>query len=189
MRVIALNGSPRIGGNTELLLNSAIEGTGRKVTVFRLNDMDIRPCQNCGGCDETGQCIIRDDMDAIYSAIRAADRIILASPIYFMGLSAQAKAVIDRCQALWCEKYLLGREMPEGPHGGKRGLLLVVGGMKREAGVKCCETSATAFFRSIGVPRHDALGFTGIDKKGAILSHPTAMSDAYACGAELVKTI
>lgn len=188
MKIIALNGSPRKGGNTELLLNAAIVGTGQDVTVFRLNDMNIRACQNCGGCDETGVCIIEDDMTAIYSAIRTADRIILASPIYFMGLSAQAKAVMDRCQALWCEKYLLGRAMPEGPHG-RKGLLLLVGGMKREAGIRCCEISATAFFRSVGVSEHDTLGYTGVDKKGEILSHPTAMGDARSCGAGLTKTI
>ena len=183
MKVIALNGSPRIGGNTELLLNAAIEGAGGDVTVFRLNDLNIRACQNCGGCEKTGQCVIRDDMDAIYGAIRAADRIILASPIYFMGLSAQIKAMMDRCQALWCEKYLLGRKSVKD---GCRGLLLVVGGLRRESGIKCCETSATAFFRSIGVAQHDSLGFVGIDKKGDILTHPTALGEARAKGAALV---
>jgi multimeric flavodoxin WrbA len=69
--------------------------------------MDIRPCQNCGGCDDTGSCIIEDAMVDIYEAIRSADRIILASPIFFFGLSAQTKIMIDRCQAFWCQRYLL----------------------------------------------------------------------------------
>ena len=183
MKVIALNGSPRAGGNTDLLLGAAIEGTGADVTVFRLNDMNIRPCQNCGGCDETGICIIRDDMDAVYDAIRSADRIILASPIYFMALSAQTKAMMDRSQAMWCEKYLLGRNPTKE---GCKGLLLVVGGMKRTSGVKCCETSATAFFRSIGVAEHESLGFVGIDRNGDMLKHPTALTDARQKGRALV---
>lgn len=184
MKIIALNGSPRKGGNTDLLLEAAIKGTGADVEVLRLNDMDIRACQNCGGCDATGVCVIRDDMDKVYAAIRAADRIIIASPIYFMALSAQTKAMMDRSQAMWCEKYLLGRQSVRD---GCRGLLLVVGGLNRDAGVKCCETSATAFFRSIGVAKHDALGFVGVDKKGDILNHPTALGEAFTKGAMLLS--
>ena len=110
IKTIAFLGSPRKDGNTDLLLREAIRGiesSGLSVRVFRLNLMNIKPCQNCGGCDETGECIIKDDMEEIYREIRSADRIILASPIFFFALSAQSKIMIDRCQSFWCEKYLL----------------------------------------------------------------------------------
>ncbi|MDO8746841.1 MAG: NAD(P)H-dependent oxidoreductase, partial [Thermodesulfovibrionales bacterium] len=79
MKVIAFLGSPRKDGNTELLLNEAIKGVvssedsaGREVTVsvvqvFNLNLMKISPCQDCGGCDETGKCIVEDEMSQIYN--------------------------------------------------------------------------------------------------------------------------
>ena len=189
MKVIAFLGSPREGGNSELLLREAIravEESGSDVRLFTLNQMNIMPCQNCGGCDETGICIFDDDMTQIYDAIRAADRIILASPIFFFGLSAQAKIMIDRCQAFWCEKYLLKKSIPEGPYG-RKGLLLLVGGMKKEIGIQCSEATAKAFFRTVSVPEHKTLGYLGVDAKGAILKHPTALKDAYEAGKELVR--
>ena len=79
-------------GNTETLLREAVKGieeTGFTVQIFHLNNMNISPCQNCGGCDDSGVCIYEDDMSRIYEAIRTADRIILASPIFFFALSAQ----------------------------------------------------------------------------------------------------
>ncbi len=189
MKIIAFLGSPRKNGNTELLLKETEKGisdSGFQVQVFNLNLMKISPCQNCGGCDETGACIIEDDMVQIYSAIRTADRIILASPIFFFGLSAQTKIMIDRCQAFWCEKYRLKKHIPPGEHG-RKGLLLLVGGMKKEAGIQCSNTTATAFFRSISVPEHKTLSFTGVDAKGAILNHPNALKEAYEAGKELAR--
>jgi multimeric flavodoxin WrbA len=186
MNIIAFLGSPRRGGNTETLLKEAVKGTGLDVRLFDLNRMDISPCQNCGGCEDTGQCTVDDAMQEIHRAIREAHKIILASPVFFMGLSAQAKTMIDRCQAFWCEKYLLKKEIPQGEHG-RRGLLLLVGGMKKDEGIKCCERTATAFFRTISVPGHATLSYTGVDEKGAIIKHPTALRDAFEAGRELAK--
>jgi multimeric flavodoxin WrbA len=124
-------------------------------------------------------------MDDIYSAIREADRIIMASPIFFFGLSAQTKIMIDRCQAFWCEKYLLKKAIPSGQCG-RKGLLLLVGGMKKDIGTQCAGATATAFFRTISVPEHETLSYLSIDKKGAIIDHPSALNDAYEAGARLV---
>ncbi|MBI5099297.1 MAG: flavodoxin family protein [Nitrospirae bacterium] len=189
MKIIAFNGSPRSGGNTELLLKETIKGivdTGLSVHTFNLNEMNIRPCQDCGGCNETGKCIVNDDMDQIYEAIRSADRIILASPIFFFSISAQSKIMIDRCQSFWCEKYLLKEPIKAGIYG-RKGLLLLVGGMKKEIGIQCAETCAQAFFRTISVAEHEKLFFLGIDAKGEILHHPTALKDAYEAGRKLVE--
>jgi multimeric flavodoxin WrbA len=190
MKTIAFLGSPRKDGNTELLLNEAMrgaeEGSSSKVVVFRLNLMNIKPCQNCGGCEKTGECILEDDMVKIYPEIRSSDRIILASPIFFFGLSAQSKTMIDRCQSFWCEKYLLRKPIPPGKFG-RKGLLILVGGMKKEVGVECGDASAKAFFRTVSVPEHRVLSFLGVDAKGAILDHPTALKDAFAAGRDLVS--
>jgi multimeric flavodoxin WrbA len=188
MNIIAFLGSPRKDGNTELLLKEVIRGieeSGSKVHVFNLNLMNISPCQNCGGCDDTGICVIEDDMVQIHDAIRTADRIILASPIFFFGLSAQVKTMIDRCQAFWCEKYLLKKPISEGSYG-RKGLLLLVGGQKKEIGIQCAEATAKAFFRTVSVSEHKTLGFLGIDAKGAILRHPTALREAYEAALRLV---
>jgi multimeric flavodoxin WrbA len=190
LNVIAFHASPRKGGNSDLLLSEAlraIDPKAHKVKLFRLAEMVFSPCRNCGGCEETGVCVTKDGMVEIYESIREADRIILASPIFFFGLSAQAKMMIDRCQAFWCEKYLLKKPIPAGTYG-RKGLLLLVGGMKKDVGAQCSNTTATAFFRSISVPEHSFLSFLGVDSKGAILDHPTAMADAFRAGETLVST-
>lgn len=190
MKVIAFNGSPRKGGNTQTLMDEALLGAkekGAEVTLYNLNELKIRPCQNCGGCDETGGCVIQDDIQAIHRDIRAADRIILASPIFFFGVSGQAKIMIDRCQAFWMEKYVLKRPIEPGPYG-RKGLLLLVGGMKRNdsnRGYECPEVTARAFFRTVSVQEHVTLSYDLVDAKGAIKQHATAMKDAYAAGIAL----
>ena len=187
LKTIAFLGSPRKDGNTDLLLQEAIKGfetSGSSVKTFRLNLMNIKPCQNCGGCEETGECIINDDMIEIYHYVRSAERIILASPIFFFSLSAQSKIMIDRCQSFWCEKYLLRRPLPEGKYG-RKGLLLLAGGMKKEIGIQCAEATAKAFFRTISVPEHSTLSYLGVDAKGAILEHPTALKEAFEAGKRL----
>jgi multimeric flavodoxin WrbA len=187
VKIVVFRGSPRRGGNTDILLSETLRAisSGNEVILFTLNDMNIRPCQNCGGCDETGTCVVRDEMDKIYPAIREADRIVVASPIFFFGLSAQTKIMVDRCQAFWCEKYLLKKTIPSGLYG-RKGLLLLVGGMKKDTGIQCAGATATAFFRSISVQEHETLSYLSTDRKGAISDNPKALKDAYEAGIKLV---
>jgi len=189
MRFTAFLGSPRREGNSELLLNECLKGVledGHSIQVFRPSEMDISPCLNCGGCDESGECVIQDDMGEVYKAIRQSDRFIISSPIFFFGLTAQIKALIDRCQAFWCEKYLLKKPIIEGLHG-RKGLLILVGGMKKEIGYTCGDATATAFFRTINVNSHKVLAYQKIDAKGEILKHSSALSEAYNAGKELIS--
>ena len=119
MKVLGLFGSPRRGGNTEILLEEALKGAekeGAEIQRLYLRDLDITPCTECHGCDETGSCVILDDMQNIYPKLLEADLIILASPIFFYGVTAWAKNSIDPSQALWAKKYLV-----KDPSMGKRG--------------------------------------------------------------------
>lgn len=188
MRIAVFNGSPRVGGNIDLLVSEVIkslEEAGHGIVRVNLNLLSIRPCQDCGVCETTGQCDIKDDMASVYEAIRSSDRIVLASPIFFFGLSAQTKLMIDRCQPFWCEKYLLKRPIPEGPHG-RKGLLVLVGGMKKEIGVQSGGASALAFFRTINVPEHETVSFLGVDAKGAIKERPGAFDQVRRAARDLV---
>ena len=194
MNVIAFNGSPRREGNTDILLTEAIRGvkehTGSAL-VFQLSTLNLKPCLSCGHCDDTARCIINDDMQEIHERIRSADRIIVASPIFFFGVSAQTKIMIDRCQTFWAEKYVHKKPVPPGLFG-RKGLLLLVGGMKKNAknvGFECSEASVRAFFRTVNVQVHATLAFDNIDEKGAITRHPTALRDAYESGKTLVSEI
>jgi multimeric flavodoxin WrbA len=113
MDVLVFLGSPRKKGNSEILTEALLEGVrdeGGMPEIIRLCDLKISPCISCGGCDKTGKCVVEDDMTPLYEKIISTDKIILASPIFFYGITAQAKAFIDRTQALWNRKRLLQRK-------------------------------------------------------------------------------
>lgn len=103
--IIILNGSPRANGNTAQLVKAFTEGAesaGHTVSCFSLQKMNIHPCLGCcgGGKDSDSPCVQKDDMDKIYPAYRAADVVVLASPLYYWTVSGQLKAVFDRLFAV-----------------------------------------------------------------------------------------
>lgn len=99
MKIIGLVGSPRKNGNTDVLLQKALEGAeaqGSNTAIYYLNERNIRGCQACGGCKKVGKCIVEDDLTEIFTAIDEADGIILGSPIYFGRFTAQTALFMDR---------------------------------------------------------------------------------------------
>lgn len=96
-----LIGSPRKGGNTELLANAFIEGArsvGHRVEVISVVGKHIGGCLGCNACyrDAGHSCVQKDDMTRCYETLATADVIVIATPIYFYGVSSQLKALIDR---------------------------------------------------------------------------------------------
>jgi len=99
MKIVALVGSPRKGGNTDVLLQKALEGAktqGAETEIIYLNDLTIRGCQACYACKKTGKCVVKDDMVTVYQAINEADAVIFGSPVYFGRFTAQVALVMDR---------------------------------------------------------------------------------------------
>lgn len=116
-KVIGIAGSPRRNGNSERALDSVLKGVemaGNYVEKIVICDMKVSPCNSCGGCHANGICVIDDDMQKMYPKFIEADGVIVASPLYFMGVSAQLKAFIDRFQSFWSRKYLLNQPIREG---------------------------------------------------------------------------
>lgn len=186
--ILGFAGSPRRGGNSEVLLDRVLAGAaskGAETEKIVVSNLKISPCRNCGGCEKTGQCVQRDDMQEIYPKLCRADRIVVSSPIFFGTVSAQLKALIDRCQSLWVGKYLLKQPIPVGP-GGRLGFFLSVCGRRTEDYFKVAETTIKIFFLSLNVKYVAGLFFSGIDGKGDIERHPTALSQGFAAGCQLV---
>jgi multimeric flavodoxin WrbA len=101
--ILILKGSPREHGNSNTLADRVAKGAsaaGAEVESLMLHHMDIRPCDACDTCQETGVCVIQDDMQKIYPLLEKADAIVIASPVYWFTLSAQTKLCIDRWYAL-----------------------------------------------------------------------------------------
>lgn len=99
MQILGISGSPRRGGNTEIIINEALRAAaaeGAEVTFLCLSDYQLTPCTACRTCFDTKQCTIQDDVETLYQKILDADGVILGSPSYFQGLTAQMKTFIDR---------------------------------------------------------------------------------------------
>ncbi|MCK5733669.1 MAG: flavodoxin family protein [Candidatus Latescibacteria bacterium] len=188
MKILGLSGSPRRRGNTELLLDRALEGAkerGADVEKIVLSELNIHPCRHCDGCARTGLCVIEDDMQELYDRFRTLDALILSAPVFFMGPPAQTKSMMDRCQCLWVAKYVLKRPLVEG--GTKRkSLLLSVGGSTRPHLFRPLKTIVQAVYATLDVAYGNDLCFAGVDQKGAIREHPTALKAAFEAGAALV---
>ena len=99
MNILIISGSPRKGGNTDLLVDAFARGAAEhhQVEIVSVRDYKVNPCLGCNACFKTnGICAQKDDMPVIYEKMSQADMLVIASPVYFYGLSAQLKAVIDR---------------------------------------------------------------------------------------------
>jgi len=190
LRVLGITGSPRRGGNTDMLLNEVMRGAasrGAEVKTIILSQLDIAPCQHCDSCLETGRCKVEDDMQMVYDELEQADRIILASPLHFMGVTAQTKAMIDRCQSLWARKYVL-KQPPLGDEPGrKKGLFISVGGRKVANLFEPALATVKSLFTVLDITYAGELLFPGIDEKGAIAKHPDALRQAFLAGQRLVE--
>lgn len=106
-KVLILSGSPRKGGNSDLLCDEFMRGaaeTGNEVEEIRVAAKKVAPCSGCYYCTKNnGKCVHKDDMAEILQKMIDADVLVLASPVYFYSINAQLKAVIDRTVARWLE--------------------------------------------------------------------------------------
>jgi len=189
LRVLGIAGSPRRGGNTDLLLAEVMRGAasrGAEVKTVILNDLKIAPCQHCDACLEAGRCKVEDDMQMVYRELEAANRIVLASPIQFTGVTAQMKAMIDRCQALWARKYVL-KLPPLGNRRERKGLFISVGGRKIANLFQPALVMIKTVFRILDITCAGELLFPGVDEKGAIAKHPDALHQAFLIGQKLAE--
>ena len=170
-----------------MLLDKALEGAKSQqaeVKKIIVDKLKIAPCKEFYGCEKDGNCVIRDDMDDIYPALLDTDRIIVASPMFFYGVSAQLKALIDRCQALWARKYVLKEGITAKT---RKGAFIAVGATKGENLFEGSILTVQYFFQAFGVDYVDELLIRSVDKRGEIKEHPSALSDAFELGKKLAQ--
>ena len=186
MKVLGLMGSPRIKGNSDLLIDEALKGAeskGAEVEKIIVDKLTIAPCKEYYGCLKDGKCVIHDDMDDLYQKILDADAVIIASPMFFYTISAQLMLLISRCQALWARKYVLKNlDIPV-----KKGVFIGVGATKGEKLFDGPRLTIKYFFQAINADYTDELLIRGVDKRGEIKDHPTALTDAHVIGEKLVS--
>ena len=185
MYVLGLNGSPRVGGNTDILLDKALEGAkakGAKVEKIILNSLKMVPCQECEEVKADGTCKIEDDFQELYEKIKKADTLILASPIFFGSLNAQTKIMIDRFQCHWRYKY-----MPKKSEytANRPGALILVESSSQQSFLDNAKSIIKNFFATVGINYKEELFCPGLEGKGAALSHPGFLKKAFELGKRL----
>lgn len=101
--ILGISGSPRVNGNTEILLSEALKAAamdGAETELISLAGKEIKPCDACFSCRKTGECRIKDDFKEIFQKMVKADGLILASPVYFGSATPKIKALIDRASLI-----------------------------------------------------------------------------------------
>ena len=182
-RILILKASPREHGNSAVLAEQAALGAraaGAEVESVYLHGLDIRPCDGCDFCLETGACVIKDDMQSLYPKLSNLDGLILASPIYWFTYTAQLKLCLDRCYALWNgnNDFLRGKPV---------GIILTYGDkdLYTSGGINAIHTFETTFRflqATIAGWVYGSLSAVGDAEK-----NPALMQAAYRLGNHLVS--
>jgi len=190
LKVLGIYGSPRRGGNSDVLLDRALDGArsiGAETASLYARDLKISGCIECGGCDETGQCVVDDEMQRVYPLLREADLIFLSSPIFFYSFPSQIKALIDRCQALWNLRMLAKKKEERRFYHQGKGYLIAVGASHGKSLFEGVQLAAKYFFDALDMEYKEGLFFRGLEKKGAAVHRSEALQQAFEFGKRAVE--
>jgi len=177
-------------GNSDVLLRNALSGAesaGAKTEYIRLADCKIGPCIECNSCYLTGRCSVKDDYQQLLEKILEADRLIFATPVFYMTVCAQAKMLIDRGQCLWAQKYVLKKDLFDSERD-RRAMVIAVGGSRSKKQFECIRLTMGAYFDSLQMRSVSSLFVSKIDERGAIEKQPEAIKEAYRLGSELATS-
>jgi arsenate reductase len=149
----------------------------------------IVPCKGCGYCETHGTCVIADDpmSTEIFERLRTADLVVAASPVFFYGITAQLKVLIDRCQTLWSRKYVYKLKDPLAST--RRGLLFSVAASTGRQLFDGIHLTARYFFDAIDARFDHALTYRGVEAKGAIRGHKDLKKDIDAVIDDVVRPL
>lgn len=191
MHNLFILGSPRKNGNSETMSQAVASGLLKKsansVEFIHLNTLHISPCQACGGCNASGTCVIDDDMNELYQKTDDADRLFFVSPVYFYGLSAQIKAYIDRCQARWSRKYLLGKSHRPMEH--RTGHLLSCAGTNGKKLFDGSILSVKCLCDTLDLSYENPLLIKNVESRDALKNLPKELAACERYGLELASEL
>ncbi|MFC2039203.1 flavodoxin family protein [Chloroflexota bacterium] len=186
-KVVGFVGSPRKGGNTDLLVQAALQGAGdagANTSIYYLDDYDIRGCKECMNCKEPDAkaCVIKDDMQQFYPIIKEADVFVFGSPFWFGYMTGQAKTFLDR----W-NFFIRG---PNPLPGGKKWLLVLPLGRNEPqlfGRTARWMASVLPFAFPKSTARVETLLAPGVFEKAEVEKHPEYLEQAYQMGRQIVQ--
>ncbi len=186
MKVLGISTSPRFASNSDLLLRQSLAGAesaGAETTDIRLTDYNISPCIACSACSTTGQCRVQDDYRELLHKILDADRLIFATPLFFMSVCAQAKMLIDRAQCLWAYKYILKKQLFV-PKRDRRAMVIAVGGSRSKKQFESVRLTMMSYFDALEFDYALNVFVSQIDGPGEVEKHPSMLEEARRLGRE-----
>ena len=183
MKILGILGSPRVGGNSDILLDQALAGAkdaGAEVEKIILCQKKISGCRNCDKCNETGVCAIKDDMPEIHQKILEADVIIHSCPVYFWAMTAQMKAYLDRWCAFFDAEWRWHKAIYPKMKGKRIGLITVCG----DPNVSTADPIVHSFKNTADFTKLKWIGavMASASAKGEIAKNEKAKKEAYALG-------
>ena len=177
MKILALVGSPRKKGNTDILVDQILQGSetkGHTSEKLYLYQHRLAPCVDCRSC-KSGElvCVLKDDMQEIYPKMEAADLVIFATPLYWWGPSGPMKLLMDRMRPF----------VANGKFKGKKAIVVVASGDDTEASGPLLDM----FRRAFDYLKVDFVGqiLAKAYESGEVRQNEEAMKEAYECGVSL----
>jgi multimeric flavodoxin WrbA len=191
MLVVGLQGSPRRKGNSRFILDrflAAAAAHGARTELIEVDRGNIVPCKEYTVCETRGTCPIEDDvLHTIYPLIRRADVIVAATPVFFYNMTAQLKALIDRCQLFWARKYRLKLRDPR--HRTKKVYLLSMAATRGKNLFDAIHLTMDYFADAIDADYAGHLTYRDIEGPKDMARHPTVAADVERAVAELLAPL
>ena len=187
LKVLGISTSPRTKGNSDLLLRQALAGAesvGAQIEYIHLVDYNIGPCIECNACYTTGKCKLEDDYQQLLEKLIHTDRLIFATPIFFMTVCAQAKMLIDRGQCLWAHQYVLKKKLFN-PERDRRAMVIAVGGSKGIKQFDSIRRTMKAYFDTLQIQYSAGLYVNQVENRDDVEKHPSALKEAFRLGSVL----
>ena len=183
MKVLGILGSPRIGGNSDILLSQALAGAksaGADVEKIILDRKNIAGCKDCMKCNKMGVCAMKDDMAEIQQKILDAYAIIHSSPVYFWAMTSQMKAYLDRWCVFFDAEWRWQKAYYPKMRGKRIGLITVCGDTNAQTG----DPIVHSFKSTTDMTKMHWLGavMASATEKGEIVNNQTAIQEAFELG-------
>lgn len=166
MKILGICGSPRKGGNSEILLDEFLryfEGRFEVKKIF-INSLKFIPCQECENIRKDGRCKINDDMQNVYDEVESSDIVVVASPIFFGSVSAQLKMLIDRFQCQWLGVKIFKTYNPKE----KKGIFICIEATERDDFIDNAKSIVKNFFKTINATYFGEIICKGVNEKGKV---------------------
>jgi multimeric flavodoxin WrbA len=183
MNVLGISGSPRSNGNSEILLNEALQSfieKGWETTILKMSALSVHPCTACNSCLTAGKCVVNDDMEKFYAAFAKCQAIIIASPVYYRNITSKLAAVFERHYGCKSTRPLVGKPggaivIGRGSGGGQSIVLSIIHNWLLSCGAIC-------------VPGELNGVSAAADKAGDILQQPERLKQSRILGENVLIT-